>query len=87
MMQILHHLDEHEPFEPIRGVQCKFSHSNYNISLKFLFLFSISFKSVKNSVFINMAYPVATSHIFMVLSRDADKTKSPAGKNATEDTL
>lgn len=32
-------------------------------------------------------YPVATSHILIVLSRDADNTKSPAGTNATDETL
>lgn len=32
-------------------------------------------------------YPVATSHILIVLSRDADSTKSPAGTKATDDTL
>lgn len=32
-------------------------------------------------------YPVATSHIFIDLSRDADNTKSPAGKKATDETL
>lgn len=32
-------------------------------------------------------YPVATSHILILLSRDADSTKSPAGTNATDETL
>uniref|UniRef100_A0A1B0D7I1 PAC1-like LisH-like dimerisation domain-containing protein n=1 Tax=Phlebotomus papatasi TaxID=29031 RepID=A0A1B0D7I1_PHLPP len=32
-------------------------------------------------------YPVATSHILMVRSLDADRTKSPAGTKATDDTL
>lgn len=35
----------------------------------------------------DITYPVATSHILIVLSRDADSTKSPAGKKATEETL
>lgn len=34
-----------------------------------------------------MQYPVATSHILMVLSRDALTTKSPCGTNDTELTL
>lgn len=33
------------------------------------------------------SYPVATSHIFIDLSRDADNTKSPAGTKATDETL
>lgn len=37
-----------------------------------------------NAIFI---YPVATSHILIDLSRDADKTKSPAGTKATDETL
>lgn len=32
-------------------------------------------------------YPVATSHIFRVLSRDDDTMKSPDGIKHTEDTL
>lgn len=38
-------------------------------------------------VYICITHPVATSHILIVLSRDADNTKSPAGKKATEETL
>lgn len=42
----------------------------------------------KNECKVNICnYPVATSHILIVLSRDADNTKSPAGKNATDETL
>lgn len=89
-MQILRHLDGLEPYEPTHGVRHMILHSICCIwngkedqdCIKLLL-----FINTRSEVCNADIYPVATSHILIVLSRDADSTKSPAGTKATDDTL
>lgn len=48
--------------------------------------YSIQLTIIHTMCFI-ITYPVATSHIFMVLSLEADTMWSPLGMMATDDTL